>query len=1080
MPIVNRDDAIEVENRIGHIFASPPAERAGEIRALFVEVLDFDLASGYVGLDAAPSHMALPVSAERVAELDGVHVLYVALNTTETDRVRKGDVASAARLIADQLGDDLLLVFTNTSASQLHLILPSFEGTRPTLRRMIVERDLPRRTAVQQVSHIYWNHQDSGSIRSALDKAFDVEAVTKKFFEEYKRVFDLAIDRVEGFGSDEDEHESKKLFVQTLFNRLMFIYFLSRKGWLTFRGDKDYLNALWRDYEATDDEDKNFHVDRLRLLFFAGLNNYRAEDLTSEAESRRLIGEPPFLNGGLFDKTAEDDRFPLVPDECISEIFTKLFDRFNFTVMESTPFDIEVAVDPEMLGKVFEELVTGRHDTGSYYTPRPVVSFMCREALKGYLEGCGTGIAAEEIARFVDERDTSGVGLASAPKVAEALEDVTVVDPACGSGAYLLGMMQELVDLRMALFNVGVDARSLYELKLHIIQCNLYGVDIDEFAVNIAMLRMWLSLVIEYEGEQPEPLPNLDFKVVKGDSLLGPDPSPDNYGDLFRFRAHSVAAQLVDLKARHMDATTGKDALKEEVERVQSELREALADTPAPAGAVDWRVEFAEVFDRGGFDVALANPPYIQLQKDGGKLGRLYGDVGYDTFVRAGDVYQLFYERGCQLLRSSPGLLAYITSNSWLKAEYGKRLRRYLSEENEPLVLVELGKDVFASAIVDTGVLLLRKGSVNGAFPAVDVDHLPNTQFPPDGSLWGRVRPDGEAPWSILSPLEQSVMEKMQAKGTPLGKWEVDISRGVITGYNKAFIINGATRQALVDEDPNSAEIIVPILRGRDIHRYRVEWAGWWLIVAKYGSYRTLPEAYPAIYKHLLQHENKLKARGQCRYSRSGSSNRDADYPGQHHWLELDNNPKDAYLEIFAKEKLFWIELVDSGRFAYDNSCIYGEATTFVMTGKDLKYLCALLNSSLVRWFLGQVAPTSGMGTLRWKKVYLHGMPIPKVSSEEQRPFIQLVDSVLEAKDANPDADMSHLEWEIDRLVYDLYGLTEEEDTAIERSLGLIHQTEEKEDAALARAMDKALAEDPDDFVSEEVVMAPLRGLNGD
>ena len=144
---------------------------------------------------------------------------------------------------------------------------------------MIVERDLPRRTAVQQVSHIYWNHQDSGSIRSALDKAFDVEAVTKEFFEEYKRVFDLAIDRVEGFGSDEDEQESKKLFVQTLFNRLMFIYFLSRKGWLTFRGDKDYLNALWRDYEATDGDDENFHVDRLRLLFFAGLvHRFRRRD----------------------------------------------------------------------------------------------------------------------------------------------------------------------------------------------------------------------------------------------------------------------------------------------------------------------------------------------------------------------------------------------------------------------------------------------------------------------------------------------------------------------------------------------------------------------------------------------------------------------------------------------------------------------------------------------------------------------------------------------------------------------------------------------------------------------------------
>ena len=362
-----------------------------------------------------------------------------------------------------------------------------------------------------------------------------------------------------GFGTDEQEQEKKRLFVQTLFNRLMFIYFLSRKGWLTFRGDNDYLNALWRDYQAADGEDKNFYIDRLRLLFFAGLNNYRSEDLTSEPESRRLIGEPPFLNGGLFDKTAEDDRLPLVPDECVSEILTKLFDRFNFTVMESTPFDIEVAVDPEMLGKVFEELVTGRNETGSYYTPRPVVSFMCREALKGYLEGCDTGLPPEAIAHFVDDRDMSVVTLPAARRISEALDEVTVVDPACGSGAYLLGMMQELVELQTTLYSdrLRATARDLYDLKLHIIQRNLYGVDIDEFAVNIAMLRMWLSLAIEYEGEKPEPLPNLDFKVVQGDSLLGPDPRIGVEVQGLLGRDAERIKQAEELKAEYMACLQG-------------------------------------------------------------------------------------------------------------------------------------------------------------------------------------------------------------------------------------------------------------------------------------------------------------------------------------------------------------------------------------------------------------------------------------------------------------------------------------------------------------------------------------------
>ena len=260
-------------------------------------------------------------------------------------------------------------------------------------------------------------------------------------------------------------------------------------------------------------------------------------------------------------------------------------------------------------------------------------------------------------------------------------------------------------------------------------------------------------------------------------------------------------------------------------------MKTALGIVGVPGGVVDWRLQFAEVFTDGrGFDIAVANPPYIQLQKDEGKLGRLYKDAGFATFVRSGDVYQLFYERGCQLLQRDRGLLAYITSNSWMKAEYGKPLRRYFSERHTPLRLLELGKDVFASAIVDSNVLILRKGGGSVSFPAVDMDTSPTGDFPPQESLWGEVRPDGEAPWSILSPVEQRVMGKMRAAGTPLAEWDVRINRGVLTGCNDAFIIDDATRRALIAKDPNSAEIIKPVLRGRDIQRYQAEWASLWLI----------------------------------------------------------------------------------------------------------------------------------------------------------------------------------------------------------------------------------------------------------
>ena len=654
MPIINRHDASDVAEYFNRAFAATPSSRADALRALFVEKLDFVSASGVVSLAGASATATLPPQAERIATMDGVNVVYVSLDIEGSDRVRKSEAAAAAKQVSNTLGDDLLLVMTNTSASQIHFTLPKFETSTPYLRRMVVERDLPRRTAVEQVSNIYWNWDRTGNIHRALGEAFDVEAVTKRFFEEYKAVFDYAMKSVTGFGASDEE--AKKLFVQTLFNRLMFVYFVSRKGWLKFNGSRDYLNALWKDYPAQSD-DRNFYTNRLVPVFFAGMNNPQSMDLvTNNPALYSLIGDVPFLNGGLFDETKLDKRPDVVvPDDVVQKVLTELFDAFNFTVMESTPLDVEVAVDPEMLGKVFEELVTGRHESGSYYTPRPVVSFMCREALKGYLETQDTGASTDAIAAFVDHKDATKLALLTAQKVGEALARVKVVDPACGSGAYLLGMMQEVVEVMTALYSAQLshEAKDLYNLKLRIIEQNLYGADIDQFAVNIAMLRLWLSLAIDYDGPVPPPLPNLDFKIVCGDSLLGPDPSPENFGDLFRHQVHQLAGQIAALKDKHMRATGQPKAnLTKDIEGLKAQLREALADSAAPEGVVDWRVEFAEVFDQnGGFDVAIANPPYVVISSD--VLRSLYRE---GIFGRM-NTYGLFIQRGLQLTRDGSQLV---------------------------------------------------------------------------------------------------------------------------------------------------------------------------------------------------------------------------------------------------------------------------------------------------------------------------------------------------------------------------------------------------------------------------------------
>ena len=608
MPIQNPADAREVEDCFRRIFDAAPENRPREARRLFVEVLDFGALNGTVSLIGAPATVALPATAERIAQLDGVHVLYIDLHTVDNDRVRRAEVEAAARRIADQLGEDMLLVVINKSGTQLHIIHPDFNSARLVLRRMVVGRDVPRRTIVQQVSNIYSDYGKSKNLRKVLSDAFNVEPVTDAFFKEYRGVFKFAEGAITGFGESGEDKNAKRLFTQTLFNRLMFVHFLSRKGWLSINGDKDYLRALWNEYRDNaqplpSGNAPNFYDERLKLLFFTGLNNPDSRDHMDGPSP--LIGTVPFLNGGLFEESDLDRRDGIhVPDAVIERAFKELFEKFNFTVMESTPFDIEVAVDPEMLGKVFEELVNERHDTGAYYTPRPVVAFMCREALKGYLEGKDTGVSADAIAAYIENRDTGGISVDAARRIGAALDEITVVDPACGSGAFLLGMMQELVDLQTALYRVESKSEDLHALKLHIIERNLYGVDIDEFAVNIAMLRLWLSLAIDFDGDTPPALPNLDFKIVRGDSLLGPDPSPDKYPDLFRYQVVQAADRIEKLKAEFMNTSNRftKTERQDEIEAVERELTAALSESTAPEGAVDWRVQFAEVFAlRGGF-----------------------------------------------------------------------------------------------------------------------------------------------------------------------------------------------------------------------------------------------------------------------------------------------------------------------------------------------------------------------------------------------------------------------------------------------------------------------------------------------
>ena len=843
-------------------------------------------------------------------------------------------------------------------------------------------------------------------------KAFDVEAVTDKFFADYQRVFKQVENAVEGI--PEGETETRRLYTQRLFNRLMFLRFIEKKGWLTYNGDREYLRALFDTTEVSE-TDESFLNDRLFWAFFRGLGNVTnvLEESTEIVERR---GDVPFLNGGLFGMQEYDTRYDVhIPNDKFAEIL-KLFERYNFTVTESTPLDIEVAVDPEMLGKVFEELVTGRHDTGSYYTPRPVVSFMCRESLEICLQN-KTDETHETLHKFVDDGDATEIR--NPEQVLQVLQTLRICDPACGSGAYLLGMMSELLRLRESLFKSSqVDPNTTYQRKLDIIQKNLYGVDKDEFAVNIAMLRLWLSLAVDYEGEVPEPLPNLDYKVATGDSLTGP--APENMS-----LANPLIQEIQEWQAVYL--VTHADAEKQELREVIAELKGNLQGWQADADEFVWQVEFAEVFQEGGFDIVIGNPPYVRqelIRSIKPILKRLFSEV----YAGTADLYVYFYKRGTELLRAG-GNLIYISSNSFLRAGFSRKLRKFFTDKVYFHRLLDFGSVPVFKAGVDTCIFLCENKVPDGKtfFAAtfrdkVDIPRLPEA-FRERAFLMNvcDLSPNG---WTLTSSEMFRLLKRLENVGTPLeGYIDGGFYRGLTIGCNDAFIIDESVRQHLIFEHAKSGELIKPSLRGRTLRKWKVESTNEYMIVIASSvnrewpwsdarsdteAERTFAETYPAIYNHLNNYRDRLIVR---------------DDRGKFYW-ELRSC---AYYAGFAKPKIIYPQTAKSLYACYDTDKTFGVNSIYFIPTDDLSLL-AILNSQLFDWyarhkFQSLNDPWAG-GRLQFLAQYMKHVPIAHRSAVQKAELSRLVERILADPENN---DVREIEQEIDELVYQLYGLTDAE-----------------------------------------------------
>jgi len=965
----------------------------------------------------------------------------------------------------------------------------------------IIGKDIPSRTIVKRFEELDSDKNKRIITLSDLKNAFSVEALSKEFFAEYKVFYEDFVQYITGkryirakgkagyenrvvtgakvhteifayfqriSNGDEQKAEKKvRDYIKKMMGRLVFIQFLQKKGWLGCSddnwndGDRDYLQHLFE--YSTAEQQNNFLATVLDPLFF-GMLNTNPEDREKHFAQKNwdttlldCFGKVPYLNGGLFEEDIEDNVpvvFPAVlfgnpAQKEIERTFCSsqntdypydascglldFFARYNFTIDETDPEDREVGVDPEMLGKIFENLLEDNKDKGAFYTPKEIVQYMCRESLIAYLaeetqnEPAMRDLVLNHNIQTIKDKDA----------VLFALENIKICDPAVGSGAFPMGMLNELFACRILLERDSADEEHRSRIKKEIVRENIYGVDIEKGAVDIARLRFWLAIIVD--EKIPLPLPNLDYKIMQGNSLLesyeGIDfpniksanikkPARDMFGNLEKIEMDLTFVEENTIEALQQDIAKyffihdhkEKNILKEKIEKSISthlehnlkirreyklqqldslknniltkadEVRlNTLADEIKHLDDIQyklsnmsmssnssfflWHTWFSEVFNRpadcNGFDIVIGNPPYIQLQDEGGKLAKLYRQAKFNTFSSMGDIYQLFYEKGIVLLKKK-GHLCYITSNKWMRAGYGETSRKYFAEQSQPKILIDLaGEKVFENATVDVNILLLQKTAYTQSTCALrgGLDCLENRSDSSKLSGQSIEFPKNGNSWVILSDIEQRIKQKIEAVGRPLKEWDIKIYRGILTGCNDAFIINKEKRDELIKKCPKSAEIIRPILRGRDIKRYGYDFADTYLLNVHNGiREKGIPpiniDDYPAVKAHLDQYWDKISIRddrGKTPY----------------------NLRNCAYMDDFSKPKLIWTDIACKPSFVFSDKEIYFLNTAYMLSGNHLSYLLHILNSKLITFYFMHTATGLGDKGLRLFKIFVEKIPVP-------------------------------------------------------------------------------------------------------
>lgn len=869
------------------------------------------------------------------------------------------------------------------------------KATAPKRYTFLLGENEPCTTAANRLLELI-NKKKSGSVYLAdVTEAFSVERLNKDFFKGYKDQYGKFLKYLG------EQSKANRDYVKKLLGRLVFLQFLQKKGWMGVPvnntnwegGDKNYLNNLIENYKGNN----RLLSDVLEVLFFNTLNEKRDNDLAD-----KILGENikiPYLNGGLFDKDSLDKLDIDFPYDYFKELM-EFFAMYNFTIDENDPDDAEVGVDPEMLGHIFENLLEDNKDKGAFYTPKEIVQYMSQESIAQYLKTHTEKTLHTAIEGLIKERkvDEALQNKASASKVYDLLRDVKVCDPAIGSGAFPMGVLNVLYHSRLVLygFTKSKESFSPAAVKREIIQNNIYGVDIEQGAIDIARLRFWLALVVD--ELKPEPLPNLDYKIMQGNSLL------ESFEglDMSRIAGRTVgrpsnSPQLIigldsDLNRKNLqklmrqyfstDDHTAKAELRQTINNeVKSLIRNSLGGTNDSLNHLEqldcsansdfflWHTWFKDVFNNGGFDVVIGNPPYIRPhhldEETKQQLWRYY-----PTYEKKADIYVCFLERAIKLTKTK-GVVTFIVSDGWLRLDSFEKLRLYLLKETDVNQIVDFTKDVFDSATVKTCILSLTKGltpnhQLNSAIidDKVDLDNIEFNRIPQSvfDTTYKHVFDLSIESTSML------LKEHIKNKTIPLGK-KFSLSFGLKTGDDEKYLTF----------DPMVSPHCKKLLRGANVNRWIIDFKGEYVIY--------LPEE---------MRKNKSTAR-----------------PG---------NKK-----RFEQPKVLVRDTGGGLMATYDNDNYYVKDVIIIedehCNESILKVLSALLNSKTLRWYYETSFPT-----LHVQRDELAALPIPKsVFETELRPIINFVDQILSAKKENPQADTREMEQEIDFLVYKLYGLSYDE-----------------------------------------------------